>query len=206
MTADLRLVGDDDWRLLYGTEFDLRDGLAKAADLCGWHVETEHVVPGWGRPDLYLRSGNDLVVAVELKLDLLTASECRKGIQQADAYRLALPEVSATFLVAAAINREVMEPYGQAYPRVEVYTAGAFIEWLRGADRGLAVRHRIAFDRFQRLSREAELSRRVLAELSAFHSSPLGAHILPGSPTPSPSVEELGAMFDVGITRSASLA
>lgn len=177
MSADLRLVGEDDWQLFYNTEFDLRDGLAYSAELCGWHVETEHVIPGWGRPDLYLRSGNEFVVAAELKLDLQTPSRCRKAIQQADTYRAALPEVTYSCLVATSINREAMEPYQSAYPFVLVFTANQFTQWLRGAARGMEARHRVAFDRFKAACQEVELRRRVLGELSEFNSSPLGVHI-----------------------------
>ena len=48
MTAHLSLCGDNGFTINYASEFDLRDGLAKYAQLCGWDVETEYVVHGWG--------------------------------------------------------------------------------------------------------------------------------------------------------------
>lgn len=68
MTVKITLT-DDHYTVHYADEFDLRDGLARTAHMAGWGVETEHVVPGWGRPDLYLSSG-DVHLAVELKVNL----------------------------------------------------------------------------------------------------------------------------------------
>lgn len=130
MTAKLRITENGEVRIHYASEFDLRDGFAAYAEMAGWDAETEHVVSGWGRPDLYLTSGSS-VFAVEVKLTLESAAQCRKGMQQADAYRLAMPEVQQVFLVAPTLNTAAIAPYADAYWRVTPLSCAAFISWLR---------------------------------------------------------------------------
>lgn len=147
-----------DWR----TEFDLRDGLAEWAEMAGWGVETEHVIPGWGRPDLYLTSG-DYRMAVEVKTTLGTPSLCRKAIEQADRYVKALPEVSACYLVAAHVDRAAMRPYDAAYDLVTVATASEFLAVLDTWPPGINDRRREALARLRQAESELEKRRLALA-------------------------------------------
>lgn len=176
MTARIEYRGTDGYTLTYAAEADLRDGLAQIAHRSGWEVETEHVVPGWGRPDLYLRT-DGFVIAVEIKTDLSTPSRCRKAVQQADGYRVALPEASTVYLVAAHINREAMAPYAASYPHICIESAYEFLSTLGGGRTGLQARHRVARERFAEAERELELHRRVLRDLSCYDDSPLGVNI-----------------------------
>lgn len=178
MTADVRLCGDT-WQINYASEFDLRDGLARIAHLCGWDVETEHVVPGWGRPDLYLRA-HGVCLAVELKLDLTTASRCRKAVQQSDTYLKAMPEVSWVFLSAPHINLELAAPYMDAYPGVDVRSISSLVHFLKGHLQTMDTRHRVALARFQESAADLEIHRRVLSDLANFKESPIGVHAAPG--------------------------
>lgn len=181
MSAVIEPRGADGYTVAYGVEADLRDGLAQVAHLAGWDVETEHVVPGWGRPDLYLRA-SDFVIAVEIKTDLSTPSRCRKAVQQAAGYRVALPEASTVYLVAAHINREAMAPYEAAYPNVAIETAVQFLRTLGGLKRGLSHRHKIALDRFRGSERALDMQRRILRDLSWYDRSPLGANVPSDAP------------------------
>lgn len=179
MTAHLSLCGDNGFTINYASEFDLRDGLAKYAQLCGWDVETEYVVHGWGRPDLVLTCPPGLSIAAELKVDLSTASKCRKAVQQADAYRRAMPEITHVALVAGHVNREVMEPYAAAYPHIWVRTAQEFLDTMANLLVGLNERHRTAVVRYRELQEELELSRRVISDLSLAVQSPCAAPVVP---------------------------
>lgn len=169
----LHLEGES-YMISWASEFDLRDGIAKLAELAGWEVETEHVVHGWGRPDLYLKS-DALTIAVELKTELDTASQCRKAVQQAASYRKAMPEVCEVILAAASINSDAMREYEASYREVWVLSANALCDFILGAVKGLRDRHTRARQAYVELERELELSRRVLGRLATREQSPLGA-------------------------------
>ncbi len=172
----LHLEGDS-YAISWANEFDLRDGIAKLAKLAGWTAETEHVVHGWGRPDLYLKSAS-MTVAVELKTELDTASQCRKAVQQAASYRKAMPEVSEVILAAARINSDAMREYEASYREVWVMSADALCSFILGAKNGLRDRHSRAQEAHLELERELELSRRVMGRLGAHEHSPVGAGVI----------------------------
>lgn len=170
-------IEGESYVISWANEFDLRDGIAKLAELAGWEVETEHVIHGWGRPDLYLKS-DALTIAVELKTELDTASQCRKAVQQAASYRKAMPEVSEVILAAASINSDAMREYEASYREVRVLSANALCDLILGAERGMRNRHGVAREAHLELERELELSRRVMARLALSEGSPLGAGVL----------------------------
>lgn len=176
MTECITLNDSDGFVLEWSSEFDIRDGLAGIALRYGWRVETEHVIPGWGRPDLYL-STSEMAVAVEIKTELATPSKCRKAIQQTDNYRRAMPEVSGAYLVAAHVNQSVMEPYATAYPAVTVMTVAQFFGALAGLCVSLPERHKRALRGLREAERELELRRRIVSDLSRYESSPLAPRV-----------------------------
>jgi len=74
-------------KLMYGSEADLRDGLAAMAWLHGWEVVTEVVVPHGGRIDLLISTPDGFRVSFELKKTLGSQRAARLGFQQAEGYR-----------------------------------------------------------------------------------------------------------------------
>lgn len=77
----------------YRNEADIRDAIAAHAWALGWDVQTEVVIPGWGRLDVLLWSEvpsmrDGLQVAIEVKRALSTPAAARRAFQQADGYRL----------------------------------------------------------------------------------------------------------------------
>lgn len=92
MSADLALGGlrleDGAPIITYVNEADLQSGMATLAEAYGWRVQTEVVVPSWGRLDLVLhaRDHDDYAYVVEFKKDLTRAATIRKAFQQADGY------------------------------------------------------------------------------------------------------------------------
>lgn len=172
----LHLEGES-YKINWASEFDLRDGIAKLATLAGWNAETEHVVHGWGRPDLYLQS-DSMTIAIELKTEISTPSQCRKAVQQAASYRKAMPEVSEVILAAARINSDAMREYEASYREVWVMSADSLCNFILGAKNGLRERHNRARDTHAQLERELELSRRVMERLALHEHSPLGAGVL----------------------------
>lgn len=180
--------------LNYATEFDIRDGLATWAEMDGWDVDKEHVVPGWGRPDLYLSAGASRI-AVEIKVELSTPSRCRKAIQQAANYVPAMPEVEKVFLVAAGINREAMAPYEAAYPRVGVQTVEQFFGTLAGWASGYEARHRTALARYREALEVVEMRRRALRDLSSYEGSYLSPWVGERAREPIPGLSTIFETF-----------
>lgn len=187
MSARLSINEDGGYHLAFHDEFSLRDGIARIAHLTGWEVDTEYAISGWGRPDIYIRC-TELSIAVEVKTELDTPSKCRKAIQQAANYRVAMPEVSDAYLVAGHINREAMGPYQEAYPQVKVSTALEFLGSLSGLAKGMRNRHQVALSRFQEAERQLEIHRLALTDLSMHEDSPIGVNI-----TQSTTIEGAGA-------------
>lgn len=175
MPSQVVLTEDGSYNINFSTESDLRDGLADIARRCGWDVDTEFVVHGWGRPDILLRQPGT-VIAIELKTDIVTPSKCRKAIQQADTYVKALPNADRVILAAANVSWDEMSKYEAAYPDVWVMDASTLL-WFMKSWSGESDRHRVALSRYRRLEREVELSRRVLADLSGTVDSPLSPRV-----------------------------
>lgn len=175
MSSEIRLTADDNYVISYSSESELRDGLADIGHRCGWDVDTEYVVHGWGRPDLLLRQPGT-TIAVELKTDILTPSKCRKAIQQADNYVKAMPNADRVILAAANISWDEMSKYESAYPGVWVMEVSTLL-WFMKSWTGEAERHRMALARYRKLELDLELSRRVLARLSETSESPLSPRV-----------------------------
>lgn len=162
MTASVEVKDDGNFQINWATEFDIRDSLAQVAELTGWYAETEHVVHGWGRPDIYLSAGFDRY-AIEVKTQLATKSACRRAVQQAAGYSRAMPELKSAILVSPQINKSVMHEYEASYPEVLVMTAAEFIAFLRFDDCTLASRkNRIEMALSVLRSRVADQSRAYL--------------------------------------------
>lgn len=117
------------------TEKSLADGLAGYADVNGWHVRREVVIPGWGRLDLLLSNDNiEETWAVELKVDLHQQAQVRKAFAQADGYYRylsdnprGLPEVDDVFLVALSHSPENLDPVDRLYGSVTFDTYSQFM-------------------------------------------------------------------------------
>lgn len=154
----------------WGTEFDIRDALAEIAQLTGWIASTEHVVNGWGRPDIYLEASLTRI-AVEVKTELQTRSACRKAIQQTAGYRRAMPEVELAILVAAEINEAAMIDYKLSYPEVWVLTAHEFINFLRREESTLLSRRCRASLRISEARQDIEKQSRAWLGLPALASA-----------------------------------
>lgn len=129
-------IKDDMLNCRFGSEAELRSGIARVADAYGWIVEEEVVVPGWGRIDLVLRaSPRNLPLLVELKLDLLKASDVRKAYQQADGYSRwwakENSEANTPVLVSNKADMTLISSIGDAYPTVKYRGAFSTLKGLR---------------------------------------------------------------------------
>lgn len=157
-------------------EAELRDGVAEILRMSGWIVSTEHHIDGWGRIDI-VASSEERTVGIELKLDLNTASKCRKAAQQVDNYRRALPHFHEIALVATSFNPDLMDEYAMAY-RVWPQTVSSFLVSMQGAD--VRDTHLRAHREFAKAKAEFERHLAILRHLSLHRGSPLGAfHDLP---------------------------
>jgi hypothetical protein len=182
--ASLRLT-DGRPMVWYRDEASLRDGLARLAYLAGWHVETEHHIVGWGRPDLYLQGPDGSATAVEIKLDLTRSAAIRKAFQQADVYAKALGPHVDVVLVAPQVDRALAQQYDLAYADVWFLDVNQFCRWLYGARCGFRERHLLALARQRALAEQLDISTAVLRRASDFSGSPLGFipdHTLPTTP------------------------
>lgn len=166
MTADVVLAANDEIELRWQSEADLRDSLADFARLHGWQVQTELVVPGWGRPDLVL-SVNDVMVVVELKVALTAQSRIRKAFQQADAYRRCLPAATHVLLVAGHINRDLASEYATAFRSVTLCAAGELMGTIAGYADGIFTRCDEATRQVEALESRLALARAARDRVSA---------------------------------------
>lgn len=157
------VIGDEGLAVSYRSESELRDALAQFADLCGWNVETERHIPGWGRADLFLSAGQTSY-AIELKLNLTRASTIRKAFQQADSYAKALPGVHV-ILSAPNVNQQIAQEYDIAYTDVFFLPVGSLMGWMQTARRDRDLRCTVAAQRHQSAMRELDIRARMLDEL-----------------------------------------
>lgn len=160
----IRLKGDS-LNIMFRNEAELRDGLAKYAEMSGWTVETERHIPGWGRADLFLSTATQQY-AVELKLELKRSAQIRKAFQQADCYAKALPGVEV-ILAAPDVDHDLAREYDLAYTDVYFMTASALLGWIRTFPLDAEERYRVAQDRYKSAMHDLQLRRRVLLEIGA---------------------------------------
>lgn len=150
---------DDKFRISYKSEVEARSGLAAMAHACGWLVQEEVVVPGWGRIDLVLREASESrPILVELKVDLIRPRDIRKAFQQADGYgrwwTRVRGEVNLPLLVGCNVDQAAVAPIADTYPEVGIYAASSLVAWLpiglephnrlwRATERTAALRQRL---------------------------------------------------------------
>lgn len=151
---------DDRFRISYKSEAEARSGLAALAHACGWLVQEEVVVPGWGRIDLVLRETHEAgPILIELKVDLIRPRDIRKACQQADGYgrwwARVRGEVNLPLLVGCNVDEAAAAPVADTYPEVWICAASPFMNWLqtggqphnrlaRAMERAAALRQRLA--------------------------------------------------------------
>lgn len=165
MTAQVEVLEDGNFSFHWTNEFDIRDAVAEIATLTGWSADIEHIVHGWGRPDIYLAAGA-IRIAVEVKVDLSTRAKCRKGIQQAASYRRALPELTAVILTAPTVDLDAMAEYTSSYPEVWVLSAAELVNFLRYDDYTLADRTSAAQQKVDATQARLDVMRKALAGIS----------------------------------------
>lgn len=163
-------LGSGLFQVRYQSEADLRRALANLARLCGWLVEEEVVVPGWGRIDIVLREDPTTPPRlVELKLELLKPSQVRRGFQQADGYgrwwTKTKEEPAETYLVAAEHAKEHVSSIGDAYPSVEFLPVPHFMTslWVWG---DTTLRASCAADQLAEMQTWVEMQSRAVDLLS----------------------------------------
>lgn len=121
-------------QIQYRNEADIRRGLANLAYAYGWDVRQEVVIPGWGRIDLVLKDRSPGSILIELKADLSTARDVRRGYQQADGYgrwwRTNKNEPATAILAAAAVTNDLVAPVASAYPEVGFRLVGEVMDGL----------------------------------------------------------------------------
>lgn len=161
--------GGNGLSVFYRSEADLRDALAEYADMCGWRVERERHIPGWGRADLFLSTSTGQY-AVELKLKLTRTADIRKAFQQADAYSKALPGVDV-ILAAPVIDHDLAATYNLAYTDVFFMAVGSLMNWLQSCERDKEERHVVARSRHIAAQRSVTHRFALLAEMGAHDNS-----------------------------------
>lgn len=167
----------------YATESTLRDALADFAHAYGWDATTEHHIPGWGRPDLYLTAPDSPTIAVEIKLALAKPAAIRRAFQQADVYSKALGPSVDVLLTAPVMDRATLDTYDLQFTSVWCLETEQFIRYLKGCQKGLSTRHRRAYQRAEQARREHELRIAALSQLSDYTESPLAAAVRVGPPS-----------------------
>lgn len=130
----VHMTSDGRPQIQYRSEADIRRGLANLAYAYGWDVRQEVVIPGWGRIDLVLSDGAPGSILIELKADLATARDVRRGFQQADGYgrwwRTNRDEPATAILAAAAVTENIIGPVASAYPEVGFHLVGEVMDGL----------------------------------------------------------------------------
>lgn len=154
MSAD---VGLDDRGLAYvtwGSEYDLRDGVAEVARMFGWAASTEVPLSGWGRVDV-VASAATTTLAIELKRSLRTTGEVRSAFMQA--YRRAHLNGATVILSAATFDDDVVSQYRGHFSGVTAMSAGDLL---------LVLQH----DKGTLAYRTAEMQRRLDAAVARVES------------------------------------
>lgn len=172
-------IQDDLVHVQYRDESQLRDALARYAWLAGWNVDTEHHLPGWGRPDLYLTAPESDNFAVELKINLTSSAAVRRAFQQAEMYRTALTDrpLTTVLLVAMEFDETLIRQYDRRFIHVEFCDLYLFMYRLQ-TEEGTESRHRIALHRHSQLLSEMQVSTHVLGRMASDNYSPLRPRIV----------------------------
>lgn len=149
----------DDRGLAYvtwGSEYDLRDGVAEVARMFGWVASTEVPLSGWGRVDV-VASAATTTLAIELKRSLRTPGEVRSAFMQAATYRRAHLNGATVILSAATFDDDVVSLYRGHFPGVTAMSAGDLL---------LVLQH----DKGTLTYRTAEMQRRLDAAVARVES------------------------------------
>lgn len=129
--TDLYVAGDV-LNFQFGSESEMRSGIARVAEAYGWIAQQEVEARGWGRIDIVLRAAPGPVesriapefvpLIVELKVDLLKPSDVRKAFQQVDGYSRwwakEKGEPNTPVLCAHRWDPQLIASVGDAYPTV----------------------------------------------------------------------------------------
>lgn len=125
-------------KLIYGSEADLRDGLAALAWINGWTVRTEVKTATGSFCDLLLESPYRVLFPVELKTEITTLGVARRGFQQADDYRRHFNKIgeygAKAYLSAVKIDRDVVGPVADLHDSVDLIPVTELMSLIRGTD------------------------------------------------------------------------